>query len=273
MSGTARRRALRLALALLLFLLVWAGGEFHRLTLGHPAFYNGWFLLAAMVVLALYGLRRRLPALPLGRASHWLQVHIYLGAVAFGLFLIHMRSYLPHDPLERALLFVFVITMVSGVAGIWIDRSIARRLGRSGGEIVYERIPDAIVALREEAEADVLDVAEATASRVFADHYVRHVAVYLDGVSDRWRHLLGLGTTAMALDRDLARLRRYVGDEEGQGVERLRARIARKATLDRQAALQLAMRAWLLVHGPAVVVLVALTVAHVVVVYAFAGAQ
>lgn len=271
MNATIRRRIIRASLALVVLALVWIGGEIHRLTLGNPAFYNGWVLLGAMVVLTLYGLRRRLPALPMGRASHWLQLHVYLGAVTLGFFLLHVRAVLPHDPLQLAVLVLFVVVTASGALGIWLDRTLARRLGQSGSEIVYERIPAAIAALRLEAEEDVLEVAESTASRAFADHYASRVADFLSGPSDTWRHALGLASTATGIDRELVRLRRYVGDAEGQAVERLRDRVARKAALDRQAALQAVLRAWLLVHGPATVALLVLTLAHVVAVYAFAG--
>lgn len=55
------------------------------------AYLTGWVLLAAMILLALYNARKRLPFLPLGNSETWAQIHIYAGFFTVVLFLIHLN--------------------------------------------------------------------------------------------------------------------------------------------------------------------------------------
>ena len=52
--------------------------------LGPSAFTTGYLLLAAVLFLALYNVRKKLPFLPLGSSAAWLQWHMYVGIGSVG---------------------------------------------------------------------------------------------------------------------------------------------------------------------------------------------
>ena len=67
------------------------------------------------------------------------------------------------------------------------------------------------------------------------------------------------------------KLRRYLNQQENEYAERLRDLVNKKDELDFHYALNLALKAWLLVHVPASYSLFILAALHVVAVYAFSG--
>ena len=77
MSSFAQRRVVNVTLALTVggFLALFDG--LYEMSLRDAAFLNGWILFAAMVFLALFNVRKKLPFIPLLSASTWLQVHVY----------------------------------------------------------------------------------------------------------------------------------------------------------------------------------------------------
>ena len=105
--------------------------------------YGGLALLAALWVLAMLHWRKKLPTLPLGRVSTWMQVHIYLEIrwltmLGFGL---HIGWKLPTGWLEGTLFLLFIATAGNGLLGLYLSRTIPHRLARVGEEIIFERIP------------------------------------------------------------------------------------------------------------------------------------
>ena len=46
-------------------------------------------MLAAILFLALYNVRKKLPFLPLGSSTAWLQWHLYVGIGSVGVFALH----------------------------------------------------------------------------------------------------------------------------------------------------------------------------------------
>ena len=49
-------------------------------TLANPAVISGWILLGSFVLLCLYGARKKVPFLPIGKTATWLQLHLGFGA-------------------------------------------------------------------------------------------------------------------------------------------------------------------------------------------------
>ena len=64
------------------------------------AFTTGYLLLAAVFFLALYNVRKKLPFLPLGSSTAWLQWHLYVGIGTLGVFALHAGLTLPNGVLE-----------------------------------------------------------------------------------------------------------------------------------------------------------------------------
>jgi len=93
-----------------------------RETLVTPDFLTGWILLAIIVFLAAYNVRKSLPFLPLGTSALWLQIHIYAGLLSFVLFLMHVDYSLPHGLFESLLATIYLLVFGSGVIGLYITR-------------------------------------------------------------------------------------------------------------------------------------------------------
>jgi hypothetical protein len=117
------------------------------------AYLTGWVLLAAMILLAVYNARKRLPFLPLGNSETWAQIHIYAGFFTVVLFLIHLNFRVPTGWFEGTLAWLYALVTGSGIVGLFLSRVLPRRLATRGGEVIYEKIPALRYALRQEAEA------------------------------------------------------------------------------------------------------------------------
>src|SRR5688572_18048992 len=95
-----RRRLIGAGVTLAALGGVWLWAERLRVRLESPSFFTGWLLLASLGLLALFQVRKKLPAPPLGSAAAWMQIHIYTGLATAGLYLIHTPLRWPNGVLE-----------------------------------------------------------------------------------------------------------------------------------------------------------------------------
>ena len=86
------------------------------------AYYSGFTLLFLLLLLTLFNARKKLPFLPVLRASHWLQFHIYAGFLSVLLFGIHIGFRIPDGILEISLSILFGIVTLSGFIGLYLTR-------------------------------------------------------------------------------------------------------------------------------------------------------
>src|SRR6185503_19260025 len=100
-------------------LLVYLAGES---SLRDMHFLTGWLLLALMVLLASYNIRKKFSFLPLLNSSLWLQIHIWAGWLTVILFLCHIRFSMPTGWLEGILALCYALVALSGIVGIWYSR-------------------------------------------------------------------------------------------------------------------------------------------------------
>ena len=87
------RQRRRIAITLTLIALVVMFGIVWIQTgrLADVAILTGGTLLCCVLLLALFGMRRRIPILPLGSVSTWTQVHIYMGFFTAGVYWMHAK--------------------------------------------------------------------------------------------------------------------------------------------------------------------------------------
>ncbi len=247
---------------------LWLHAKFNR-ALPDYAFLTGWILLAAMLLLALYNARKKLPFLPLGNSETWLQIHIYLGFFTVLLFLIHLNFRLPRGWFEVTLAWLFVLVAGSGVVGLIFSRILPGRLATRGGEVIYEKIPALRHALR--AEAEKLALGGEAQSPVIAEFYARRLARFFDGPKNSWLHLAESRRPLNALIATLDDLRRTGSDGERATLEKVAALVRQKDDLDYHRALQLALKLWLFVHIPLTYGLLIFTALHIALVFGFSG--
>ncbi|MGA1316052.1 MAG: hypothetical protein ACO3YN_03860 [Rubrivivax sp.] len=216
-----------------------------------PAVATGAVLLALVLLLALYGVRRRLPSLPLGRASTWLAVHVIGGLAGVGAYVVHAGAAWPSGAADQALAVLFLVVVVSGVVGHLLQAIVPRRLTRAGSEIIYERIPAEIARLRAQAESTILDAAAACGHDTLGNYYAQSLAWYFDKPRFALQHLLGTAAAQVWEARKLAAVERLLDAQERTHLASIAKLCSAKRAIDVQYALQTLLRRWLLIHAPA----------------------
>jgi len=244
---------------------------FYGTSLRDPAFLDGWLLAVGMLVLTLYNLRKKMPAVPLLSASAWLQIHVHVGILCALLFLIHTEFRLPNGMLEMLIWIVFVLVIVSGGIGLFLSRQLPARLNARGERVIFERIAGLQAKLANEARDLAVRMAQESGSRATADFYDNRLHAYLTNSRNFWCHLFGSDAAMRRQRAAIKELHRYQ-DANGRAIlNELDAIVVAKDNLEHQHALQFALKIWLFVHIPLTYSVLLLSVVHIVLVYAFAS--
>jgi len=267
----ATRRSFNIALTILLGAGLVTTFAVYDASLYQGAFLTGWALLVVVVFLALFKVRKKMTMLPLGSASTWLQLHVYGGWLVIVVFAEHIGWGIPTGWLEAILAALFVLVVASGGVGIGLARFLPPRLTRRGEEVIFQRIPAFIAELRGDAEALVLEAAKETKSSTIVDFYMSQLSSFFDVPQNRLRHLFASRRTRFRLMNEFDNLERYLNHQEKEYADRLRDMVIKKDELDFHYSLNLALKAWLLVHVPATYSLFILVAVHVITAYAFSG--
>lgn len=255
-------------------LTVWAGVTalaWHaERSLGNASVITGYALFAAILGLAFFKARKRLLVLPLGTVREWMLGHVVLGALSVALYFQHTGSLWPDGRYERVIALAFYVVTVSGIAGYVLQRILPHRLADLEGEVIYERIPNELAALREEIEDLVFTAVRELGSDTLGRYYAESLEWFF------WRprfllgHILGSGRSASWIRSRITALRRYLNEGERDYLGRIEALALRKSRLDAHYALQSVLKFWLFVHVPAAVLLVSLGCWHLLVVHIYA---
>ena len=232
-------------------------------------FLSGWLLFVLILTLVMYNFRKRLPFLPLGTSTDWLQFHVSAGLLAIGLFVLHIGLRVPNGPLDVTLTLLYVAGAGSGLVGFILSRVLPRRLATRGEEVIFEQIPVMRKRLRENVEGIVERTVSEDHSTTLADFYNRRLASFLDGPRNYWCHLFASTRSRHALLTDLGALDRNLGEKERESAEELRTLIRVKDDLDCQEALQGTLKYWLFIHIPLAYSLLILSLVHAIVVSAY----
>ena len=236
----------------------WSAGDVWGLAFG---------ILAALLMLlgALYPLRRRLMIAPLRTAQDWLQLHVYGSTLAAVFVLVHMGLRLPGGQFGWWLFGLTLWTTVSGLVGVglqkWVPSLVAAQLTV---EVIYERIPDMLEALRTESVKTMEG-----ASEVLQRFYDAQVRPALAGLSPSWSYVLDART---GRDQTLAafeHIQSFVGDGDKDRLADLRSIVSEKLEIEAHYSLQRVLRAWPMLHVPPAMLLMAMIVAHIVAVWYF----
>jgi hypothetical protein len=240
-------------------------------SLASSSFATGYVMLAAVVFLAAYNVRKKLPFLPLGSSTAWLQWHIYVALASVGVFVLHAGFSWPTGVLETALAACYVCTTASGIVGLYLTRTIPAQLARVGEEVIYERIPALSRQVRQQAGDVVLGSVTASGATTLADFYVARLYEYFH----QWRgasyFLRPTTARRKSLMAEMQNLRRYLSEQEAAACERLFALVRRKDDLDFHAARQGMLKGWLFVHIGLTYALVMLGLLHGLLALAFRG--
>ena len=110
---------------------------------------------AFMLFAAMLGARKRVPTWRLGRAQAWMRGHLWLGLLALPMILFH-GGFRFGGTLTRALMWLLMITVFSGILGAALQHYIPRTMTAEVPlETIYAEIGHVRALLQEEADRAV----------------------------------------------------------------------------------------------------------------------
>ena len=237
------------------------------------SFVTGWLLLVLIIGLLSFYIKKRLSVIPLGTNAYWAQWHYYIGFLVLMVFAKHIDFGMPDGIVEISLFVLFVIVIMSGVVGVITNRVYAKRLAALDEEVIFERIPQHRKALRLEAEKLLLDVVEETNSDTLSAYYLKHLMNYFHEPKHILSHLIGTSYATLQVQNNLDRQMRYLNSVEVKTAMSLKELIHKKDILDRHTALQGFLKYCGIFHFPVALCMIALTILHIVLVFAFASGR
>lgn len=236
----------------------------------HSSFTTGYILLGSFLLLMAFNMRKRIPSIAqLGSAAFWMQMHIYVGLGTFVLFGLHVGWRIPNGGFELLLTTLYLIVAVSGLYGVYVTRTIPRKLTAIGDEVIYERIPAFRAQLATEARQLVIHACQQ--SDVLARFYRNRLAAYFE----QPRSLAYLANPNGRLRRQLISeiddLDRYLSVDQRSLSQQLGQMVKKKDDLDYHAAQQGRLKIWLFAHIGFTYSLLLVSILHGVMAHAFAG--
>lgn len=259
----------------LVLLVILAGyqliNETARMSLQDPVFITGFSLLACVLFLTLFNIRKKFPMIPLGRVATWTHLHILVGWLSVGLFLLHIGFHVPDGGLEILLAVLFFIVAVSGIVGALISKAYPRFLTNKGQEVIFERIPNLRKQLRNEAETLIFQSVEQTGATTIADFYADRIQSFFEGPKNQFSYLISASGSQTKLAQEMQAVCRYL-DEKGQAIiQELSDIVKEKDALDYHQALQTALKTWLFVHIPLTYSMIVVALLHMVLALGYTG--
>lgn len=207
----------------------------------------------------LYPWRRRWRTRPLGTAQRWLNLHIYGSVLAFLFVLIHAGFRWPAGTMGWLLLLLSFWATATGLLGAWLQRTVPRMMAqRLTVEAIYERIPELVRALVEEADALM-----AGAPDTLARAYAGEIRPVLETSRPSVQWLTGSDPAAAMSAEPLNRIRPFVGEADRSRLDDLESILQDKIDLDAQLSFQRLLRGWLILHVPPAILLIGLMALHV----------
>ena len=231
----------------------WAPGRAGGLSFGTAA--------AVIFVLdALYPLRRRLMAWPLGTAQRWLQFHLYGGILAALFVALHVGFRGPGGAIGWWLIGLTTWATVSGLAGICLQKYVPDTLANElRVEAIYERIPELVGRLQSEADALLVGAPD-----VLQRFYATTIRADLERLSPSWGYLAGFRAELARRVAPFQGLAAFLSEAERLRLADLQTIVTEKLELDVQYSLQRLLKQWVVFHVVPCMALLALLTVHIV---------
>ena len=240
-----------------------------EVSLRNTSIGTGLLLLLLVASLVALNVRKKMPLFPFFTSATWLQIHIYVGLFAVVCFGMHVGFRVPNGGLEVTLSLLFWTVALSGVVGLFLTRTIPKRLRMRGEPILFERHP---IVLRRLRHGVAVRATETLDSPSIAEFYARRLVDFFAKPRSFWWHLLESNRLQVALLGELEALGRYLNDEEDAVRVEIADLIKTKSDLDYHYAHQAMLKYWLFVHIPLSYSLLIVGVLHGLVAFAWGDA-
>jgi hypothetical protein len=226
---------------------------------------------ALMLYAGLLGARKKVPIWRIGRAQTWMRGHIWLGLLSLPLILFH-GGFAFRGPLTAVLMALFFIVIASGVLGAAVQHYIPRMMtSRVPMETIYEEIPQVRAQLCQEADQLVATVYGAgdvsTLADIEQEDRARFREIYLGKVRPFLADPDGKEVELADPQRSsevFESLRRITAASVHPVLNDLENICEEEYQLTRQVRIYRWLHAWLLVHVPLSIALLALAAVHAV---------
>lgn len=248
MGFFTRRRISNLTLLLAALAGAWLWVRTLDASLSRTAHATGYALYFVMLWLAAFNLRKKMPGIPFGSGSFWLQVHVYAALGSSVLFYWHIGGSWPDGWLEGGLAAIYGATFLSGVYGLWLSRTAPKQLARVGSQVLFERVPAERRRVGVMARATVLEAVRATGATTLSDFYADRLHGFFQRPRTFGYLLSPTSATRKRLFHELNAISRLLTDAERAACDRLFRLIQQKDDLDFQRSRQGMLKVWIFVH-------------------------
>ncbi len=215
--------------------------------------------VVSVAVVAYGGRRRAQRVRSLGQTRHYLNVHVYGGALFLLLMLMHSSFRMPQGVLTWWLWATSLYLTASGLLGLvlqkWIPTLLASGLSV---EVHLDRIPELIGEMRQRAESLLDDAAEPVRAV-----YRRDVAPVMLGPQARWIYFIDPAGGFRSKARRFEHIRGLLLESDRAALDEIQELFRTKLELDAHYTLQRALRIWLSLHVPAALLMFGLLALHV----------
>lgn len=275
-SITGRRARLRQRLfagitgTLVLLVLLVTFLNMQSASLRNSSWATGYVLMACLFFLAAYNLRKKLPFLPrLGTSRMWMQCHIYVALTSIGIFVGHIGLRIPDGSFEQLLAALYIIVAGSGVYGLYVTRTVPRKLTAIRNEVIFEQAPYIRLQLIQRARNLILESAKS--SDVLAKFYVNHLIYFFEKPRSVAYQISPSLRRSKQLIAEVKGLDRYLSEPQRQKSNELTELIRAKEDLDFHWALQGKLKVWLFVHVGLTYSLLIVAMLHGILAHSFGG--
>lgn len=222
----------------------------------------GWLLFASLLYLVCFNWRKKLNFLPIGKAAAWAQMHYYLGLFTLGLLFFHIDTFWPNGWFERLLFISLLISLLSGLIGLFVSRIYPPVLVRRGPQVIYERIPRYRREIKQQIEDLLTETVRDTRRTSLVEFYEAKLEPFLLGQQNFIHHAVDSARPAHHWRREFQAIRSYLSEGEQKTLDQLEQLTQRKVNLDLNASLYQIMRYWLFIHIPSSYLTLFLAMTH-----------
>ncbi len=258
------RRRISLSVTAMLLAIVWLVAWIQEGRLSRASVFTGSTVLGSLVLLALLGVRRRIPVLRLGSVSTWTQIHIYTGLFAAGVYVMHVPAIIAGGFFECGLSIVFLLVSLSGLYGVYASRTLPRQLTAVGEQYRFDRVGWHRGQIAQSAQELLEELSEQSGVHVLGRFYHSFLEPFFNGRPTMAYVIAPSGIRRRRLISGLKELDRYLESDSRSTSGRLAALVRRRDDLDYQFALQLRLRTWVVVHSVFSVILIIAAAMHAI---------
>lgn len=239
-------------------------------SLGRNTFVTGYVLIGSLFFLAAFNIRKKLSFLPqLGSASMWMQVHIYVGLSTFVIFAWHINWTIPQGGFEQLLAAVYLFVALSGVYGLYITRTIPKKLTQLPTEPIFESIPHLRNRIARQAKSLIEN--NSLQNEVLRKLYNQKLSSFFGGTRGLAYAVAPSSRFARNLVAEIRKQDRYLSDDDRKLSKELAQLVRERDDLDYHLAMQGRLKSWLIIHIGFTYSLLIISVVHGIMAHAFAG--